>query len=99
MNRNAEYAEVAERAAEKDEDPDGTGSIDDGLPSPPKKILSAHYEQISSHLGIPVGTLKNQVSRLRERWRKLLFDEVGTTLEEPTTENIRGELTELLSAV
>jgi RNA polymerase sigma-70 factor (ECF subfamily) len=58
-----------------------------------------HYEQIATNLGIPVGTLKNQVFRLRDRWRKLLFDEVGTTLEEPTPENIRGELTELLSSV
>ena len=57
------------------------------------------YEHLSTQLGIPVGTLKNQVFRLRERWRKLLFDEVATTLEDPTIENIRGELTELLSAV
>ncbi len=57
------------------------------------------YEDIAPELGVPVGTLKNQVSRLRERWRELLLEQVATTLDNPTPEEIRGELSELLDCV
>jgi RNA polymerase sigma-70 factor (ECF subfamily) len=57
------------------------------------------YEELAPELGIPVGTLKNQVFRLRERWRELLFEQVASTLDNPTPEEIRGELSELLACV
>lgn len=57
------------------------------------------YDEISATLGIPVGTLKNKVFRLRERWRRLLFEQVALTLENPTPEEIKGELAELLGCV
>jgi DNA-directed RNA polymerase specialized sigma24 family protein len=57
------------------------------------------YEEIAAEMGAPVGTLKNQVFRLRKRWRELLFEQVALTLEEPTPDEIRGELSELLSCV
>ena len=57
------------------------------------------YEDLSATLGVPVGTLKNKVFRLRQRWRELLFDQVGRTLENPTPEEIKGELAELLGCV
>lgn len=57
------------------------------------------YEEISLSLGIPVGTLKSQVHRLRVRWRELLFEQVGMTLNDPTSENIKAELQDLLGFV
>jgi len=57
------------------------------------------YDALSSQLAIPVGTLKNKVFRLRERWRKLLFEQVAFTLDDPTQDNIKAELTELLGSV
>ncbi len=57
------------------------------------------YEEIGAVLGIPVGTLKNDVFRLRERWRKLLFEQVAMTLDDPTPENIKDELKELMGCV
>ena len=57
------------------------------------------YEEIAATLGIAVGTLKNQVFRLRARWRELLFEQVALTLDDPTPEAIKGELMELLAYV
>jgi len=57
------------------------------------------YEEIAVRLQTPVGTLKNKVFRLRQRWRELLFDQVGRTLADPTPEEIKDELSELLGAV
>lgn len=57
------------------------------------------YDEVSARLGVPIGTLKNQVFRLRERWRQLLFDHVGRTLADPTPEEIKAELSELLGCV
>jgi DNA-directed RNA polymerase specialized sigma24 family protein len=57
------------------------------------------YGQIADKLGVPVGTLKNQVFRLRKRWRDLLFEQVAQTLDEPTPEDIKGELRELFACV
>lgn len=54
------------------------------------------YDEVSASLSMPMGTLKNRVFRLRERWRELLFDRVGRTLENPTPEEIKAELAELL---
>jgi RNA polymerase sigma factor (sigma-70 family) len=55
----------------------------------------SRYEDIALTLGVPAGNLKNQAFRLRERWRRLLFDLVADTLTEPTEEEIRAELQEL----
>jgi RNA polymerase sigma-70 factor (ECF subfamily) len=57
------------------------------------------YEEIAAAMGTPVGTLKNQVFRLRKRWRELLFEQVAITLDNPTPDEIKGELTELLGCV
>jgi len=57
------------------------------------------YDEIAISLGIAVGTLKNQVFRLRERWRELLFEQVAITLDDPTPEEIKAELKELLGCV
>ncbi|MFV0416953.1 MAG: RNA polymerase sigma factor [Chthoniobacterales bacterium] len=66
-----------------------------GFTSQPER----RYDQISAHLGIPEGTLKNQVFRLRERWRQLLFEQVAGTLENPSPEEVKAELSELLDSV
>ena len=63
-------------------------------PEPEKR-----YDEIAVELGIPVGTLKSQVHRLRERWCVILFEQVGMTLENPSPENIKSELQELLGYV
>lgn len=57
------------------------------------------YEELSASLGLPTGTLKNHVFRLRQRWRELIFEQVAMTLDEPTPEDIKGELSELLACV
>jgi RNA polymerase sigma factor (sigma-70 family) len=53
------------------------------------------YEEISARLGIPAGTLKSHVHRMRDRWREILFEIVGDTLDNPTEEEIRSELRDL----
>jgi len=53
------------------------------------------YAVAAARLGMPEGTLKSHVSRLRERWRETLFEEVAKTLDDPTSDNIRAELGEL----
>ncbi len=63
-------------------------------PDPEKR-----YEEIAAESGTPVGTLKTQVFRLRQRWRELLLEQVAMTLDEPTSEDIKGELGELLTCV
>lgn len=57
------------------------------------------YDELAPALGVPIGTLKNHVFRLRVRWRELLFEQVAMTLDQPTPEEIKGELAELLSCV
>jgi RNA polymerase sigma-70 factor (ECF subfamily) len=62
-----------------------------GFTSIPKRP----YEDIAHTLNMPIGSLKSEVSRLRARWKKLLFDQVRDTLNEPTDDEIRAELEEL----
>ncbi|HEY3901466.1 MAG TPA: sigma factor [Chthoniobacter sp.] len=57
------------------------------------------YEELVAELGMPAGTLKNHVFRMRERWRALLLERVGETLDEPTPEQVRAELSELIGCV
>jgi RNA polymerase sigma-70 factor (ECF subfamily) len=63
-------------------------------PDPEKR-----YEEVAAALGLPLGTLKNHVFRLRKRWRELIFEQVSMTLTEATPEEIKGELGELLGCV
>jgi RNA polymerase sigma-70 factor (ECF subfamily) len=57
------------------------------------------YEELAAELGVPVGTLKNHVFRMRERWRTLLLESVAETLDDPTPEEVRAELSELIGWV
>jgi RNA polymerase sigma-70 factor (ECF subfamily) len=57
------------------------------------------YEEASRHLGMSVGTVKSRVFRLRQRWRDILFDEVGRTLGDPDPQTIREELKSLIGYV
>ena len=63
------------------------------------KGAAKSYEELVTELGVPIGTLKNHVFRMRERWRKLLLDQVAATLDEPTEEEVRAELSELIGWV
>lgn len=56
---------------------------------------SDRYGEISARLGVATGTLKSHVHRMRERWSELLFEIVGSSLDNPTEEDIRNELREL----
>ena len=57
------------------------------------------YEELAPELGLPIGTLKNHVFRMRKRWRELLLEQVAATLDDPTEDEIRAELSELLGCV
>ena len=56
---------------------------------------SDSYETVAGQLDMPVGTFKSHVSRMRQRWRELLFEQVAMTLEDPSSDNIKEELSEL----
>ena len=57
------------------------------------------YEEAARRLGMSTGTMKSRVFRLRQRWRDLVFEEVGKTLAEPDTNSIREELRDLIGHV
>jgi RNA polymerase sigma-70 factor (ECF subfamily) len=57
------------------------------------------YEELAPELGLPIGTLKNHVFRMRKRWRELLLEQVAATLDNPTEDEIRAELSELLGCI
>lgn len=57
------------------------------------------YAGISAQAGVPVNTLKVHVHRLRQRWTEILREQVAQTLADPTEENIKDELRELLEGV
>jgi len=60
---------------------------------------SVSYVELSSSLNCSVGSLRTQVSRLRQRWRDILFQQVSQTLDEPTIDEIKAELAELMGCV
>lgn len=66
-----------------------------GFGPDPEKL----YEEVAAQLKMPLGTLKNHVFRMRERWRELIFEQVAVTLTEATPTEIKGELAELLACV
>ena len=55
------------------------------------------YEQTADHLGITPNNVKVAVHRLRQRFRKLLEEEVAQTVESPA--EVQSELNELLAAL
>jgi RNA polymerase sigma-70 factor (ECF subfamily) len=57
------------------------------------------YEEIASALKLPLGTVKNRVFRLRQRWRELIFEQVSLTLADATEDEVKAELGELLVGV
>lgn len=57
------------------------------------------YEDIAAATGTPINTLKGHVFRMRQRWRELLFAQVAATLNEPGEDEIKRELSELLTCV
>lgn len=57
------------------------------------------YAQIASRLDCSEGAVRTQVFRLRQRWREILFQQVSITLDDPTSDEIKGELAELLECV
>lgn len=57
------------------------------------------YDEVAPELGIPVGTLKSHVHRMRKRWRDILFEHVSATLDKPTPEDIKDELRELMGCL
>ncbi len=54
---------------------------------------------LAARLGIKLNTLKSHIFRLHEHWREYLMAQVACTLDDPTSDNIKGELTELLGCV
>lgn len=57
------------------------------------------YDDVAKKHGMPVGTLKNHIFRLRQRWRELLFEQVSATLDDPTSDEIKAELAELMECL
>jgi DNA-directed RNA polymerase specialized sigma24 family protein len=57
------------------------------------------YEAVASRLGMNTSTLKSHVRRLRLDWRKILMGQVAGTLDEPSSDNVRDEMAELMDSV
>jgi DNA-directed RNA polymerase specialized sigma24 family protein len=51
---------------------------------------------LAAQLGRPEGTLKSDISRLRAKCQNLIRDQIATTLDDPTPENITAELREIM---
>lgn len=58
-----------------------------------------NYAEIAIRLGCGESTVKSHVFRLRQRWREILFEQVSLTLDDPTSDEIKGELAELIGCV
>ncbi len=63
-------------------------------------FISSNNEQsiaeLSIVLGRPEGTLKSDISRLRAKCQQLIREQIATTLDDPTPQNIDAELKELM---
>jgi RNA polymerase sigma factor (sigma-70 family) len=55
------------------------------------------YAEAAARLGVPEGTVKSDVHRLKVRYRKLLRDEIGRTVSQPS--EIDEELRHLMSVL
>ena len=58
-----------------------------------------NYEAVAASLGMKLNTVKSHIHRLRDQWRDLVKQQVAATLDEPTPENIRAELADLIAYV
>lgn len=63
------------------------------------KEKALNYTEIAQRLDCSEGAVKTHVFRLRQRWREILFQQVSITLDDPTSDEIKGELAELLECV
>lgn len=63
------------------------------------KEKAPNYAEIARRLACSEGAVKTHVFRLRQRWREILFQQVSITLDDPTSDEIKGELAELLECV
>lgn len=63
------------------------------------KEKAPNYAKIAQRLDCSEGAVKMQVFRLRQRWREILFQQVSITLDDPTSDEIKGELAELLECI
>jgi RNA polymerase sigma-70 factor (ECF subfamily) len=63
------------------------------------KEKTPNYADLATRLGCTESTVKSHVFRLRQRWREILFQQVSVTLDDPTSDEIKGELAELLECV
>ena len=61
--------------------------------------VEANYQATADRLGMNLNTLKSHIHRLRERWKDALMAQVAATLDEPTSDNIKAELSELIGCV
>jgi RNA polymerase sigma factor (sigma-70 family) len=59
----------------------------------------ASYAELSTRLNCSVGSLRTHVSRLRRRWRVIIFEQVSQTLDDPTNDEIKAELSDLMGCV
>lgn len=57
------------------------------------------YDVAAQRLGVSLANVKVLISRLRKRWREILRHRVSATLEDPTPENIKAELAELVTVL
>lgn len=58
-----------------------------------------NYAVLAARLGSTETAVRTQVFRLRQRWREILFQQVSVTLDDPTSDEIKAELSELLGFV
>jgi RNA polymerase sigma factor (sigma-70 family) len=63
------------------------------------KEKTPNYADLATRLGCTESTVKSHVFRLRQRWREILFQQVSITLDDPTSDEIKAELSELLGCV
>ncbi len=63
------------------------------------KDKAPNYADLAARLGSTETAMRTQVFRLRQRWREILFQQVSLTLDDPTSDEIKGELAELLECV
>jgi RNA polymerase sigma factor (sigma-70 family) len=61
--------------------------------------VEENYQSAADALGMKLNTVKSHIRRLREQWRDLLMQQVAATLDDPTPEAIKAELSELISCV
>jgi RNA polymerase sigma-70 factor (ECF subfamily) len=67
------------------------------LEGTPEASLS--YESVAKKLGMTQVTVRKNVSRLRERYRQIVRQEIAETLENPTEEAIEAEIRSLWAAL